>query len=79
MNRDRELEQTAPNPCYYSQEVIVVADDPLVAVGLLTETNVRMLGSSLRHVFPIPQDNKFDDLVRALDQVCSDAPPRERG
>jgi hypothetical protein len=45
------------------------ADDPFVAVGLLTETNIRMLGPSLRQVFPIPRDNKFDDLLRALDQA----------
>jgi hypothetical protein len=40
-----------------------------VAVGLLTETNIRMLGPSLRQVFPIPRDDKFDDLLRALDEA----------
>ena len=42
-------------------------DDPFVAVALLTETNIRMLGTSLRQVFPIPQDDKFAELVKALD------------
>jgi len=46
-----------------------VADDPFVAVGLLTETNIRMLGSSLRQVFPIPEDNQFDELLQALDEA----------
>jgi hypothetical protein len=46
-----------------------VADDPFVAVGLLTETNIRMLGPSLRQVFPIPRDDKFDDLLKALDEA----------
>lgn len=46
-----------------------MADDPFVAVGLLTETNVRMLGTSLRQVFPIPDDNKFEDLIKALDDA----------
>ena len=46
-----------------------MADDHFIAVGLLTETNIRMLGPSLRHVFPIPQDNKFDDLIKELDEV----------
>ncbi len=46
-----------------------MADDPFVAVGLLTETNIRMLGTSLRQVFPIPDDNKFEDLIQALDQA----------
>ena len=46
-----------------------MADDPFVAVGLLTETNIRMLGGSLRQVFPIPRDDKFDDLLKALDEA----------
>ena len=54
-----------------------MSDEPYVAIGLLTETNIRMLGPSLRQVFPIPRDNKFDDLVRQLDQACSE--PRTRG
>ena len=47
-----------------------------MAVGLLTETNIRMLGPSLRQVFPIPQDNKFDDLLKALDEARSSSSPR---
>jgi hypothetical protein len=54
-----------------------VADDPFVAIGLLTETNIRMLGPSLRHVFPIPLDNKFDALLRALDEAGIDRRPRD--
>jgi len=46
-------------------------EDPFVAVGLLTETNIRMLGTSLRQVFPIPEDRKFDDLLKALDERSS--------
>ena len=48
-------------------------DEPFVGIGLLTETNIRMLGTSLRQVFPIPQDDRFDDLIRALDQARDDA------
>lgn len=54
-----------------------MSDEPYVAIGLLTETNIRMLGPSLRQVFPIPRDTKFDDLVRQLDQACGE--PRTRG
>ena len=50
-------------------------EDPFVAVALLTETNIRMLGSSLKQVFPIPQDNKFDDLIRALDEARGETSP----
>ena len=53
-----------------------MAHDPFVAVGLLTETNVRMLGTSLRQVFPIPEDNKFDELLQALDEAVGEARQR---
>jgi len=46
-----------------------VEDEPFVGIGLLTETNIRMLGTSLRQVFPIPNDKKFDELIKALDQA----------
>ena len=58
-------EQSLANFCYP-----VVAKDPFIAVGLLTETNIRMLGPSLRQVFPIPRDQKFDELIEALDRAC---------
>ena len=60
-----------------SARYLVVANEPFVAVGLLTETNIRMLGPSLRQVFPIPRDDKFDDLLKALDQARSET--RQRG
>jgi len=46
-----------------------VDDEPFVGIGLLTETNIRMLGTSLRQVFPIPNDNRFEDLIKALDKT----------
>ena len=54
-----------------------MADDPFVAVGLLTETNIRMLGTSLRQVFPIPQDHKFDELLKALDDAVDHSRPSD--
>ena len=51
---------------------MTIDDEKIVAVGLLTETNVRMPGTSLKQVFPIPADNRFDELVRALDRACND-------
>ena len=41
----------------------------IVAIGLLTETHVRMLGSSLKKVFPVPDDGRFDALLEALDHL----------
>ena len=46
-------------------------DEPFVGIGLLTETNIRMLGTSLRQVFPIPHDSRFEDLIKALDTARS--------
>ena len=47
-------------------------DEPFVGIGLLTETNIRMLGTSLRQVFPIPRDNRFEDLLSALDRALDE-------
>lgn len=45
-------------------------DGKIVAVGLLTQTNLRMLGSSLKVVFRVDQDTaEFDELLLALDRV----------
>jgi len=45
-------------------------DDKIVAVGLLTQTNLRMLGSSLKRVFAVnDQDAEFDKLLQALDRM----------
>jgi hypothetical protein len=41
--------------------------EPIVAVGLLTQTQVDMLGPALKQVFPSPEDGPFDDLLAALD------------
>lgn len=50
--------------------------EPIVAIGLLTDTHVRMLGSSLKQVFPIADDNAFDDLLKALDDIGNSTGPR---
>jgi hypothetical protein len=44
-------------------------DEPIVAVGLLTRTNVNQLGSSLKKVFPIDETPCFQDLLRAIDEA----------
>lgn len=46
-----------------------MTNEPIVAVGLLTKMHLRMLGSSLKQVFPIDQDNTFDSLIAALDDA----------
>ena len=54
-----------------SKEAILAAEqEPVVAIGLLTQTHLNVLGSSLKQVFPIPDDNRFDDLLNALDNLA---------
>ena len=43
--------------------------EPVVAIGLLTQTHLDVLGTSLKQVFPIADDDRFDALLKALDEV----------
>jgi len=63
-NRQAVPAQSILNLCYS-----VVTNKPIVAAGLSTEINIRMLGTSLRRVFPLSHDHKFDDLIDALDHA----------
>ena len=47
--------------------------EPIIAIGLLTNTHVRMLGDSLKHVFPLADDDAFADLLKALDEIDLEA------
>jgi hypothetical protein len=50
-------------------------DGKIVAVGLLTQTNLSMLGSSLKIVFRVDQDTaEFDELLHALDRIGEQNP-----
>jgi hypothetical protein len=50
--------------------MVAMEDDKIVAVGLLTQTNLRMLGSSLKVVFAVDEDTaEFDELLQALDHL----------
>lgn len=54
-----------------------MTNEPIVAVGLLTKVHLRMLGASLKQVFPIGQDDTFDSLIAALDEAQR-GPPGDR-
>lgn len=41
----------------------------IVAVGLLTEEDVAVLGKGFKRLFPVPNDAAFDDLLAKLDSV----------
>ena len=42
---------------------------PIVAIGLLTQHELELLGLGLDRVFPIDAENAFEDLVRAIDEA----------
>lgn len=52
-----------------------MADDRIVAVGFLTEQDVRKLGARFHRLFPIADDDAFSDLVAELDRIEA-TPPR---
>ncbi|WP_294234836.1 hypothetical protein [uncultured Sphingomonas sp.] len=43
--------------------------DAIVAVGLLTQRDLDVLGSGFRRSFPVNEDTAFDDLLQALDSI----------
>lgn len=43
-------------------------EDKIVAVGLLTEKELRTYGRDLKEIYLLPRDGEFDDLLRRLEQ-----------
>jgi hypothetical protein len=46
-----------------------VSHDPIVAVGLLTTRDLDRLGSGFKRCFPVSDDGKFEDLLKAIDEA----------
>ncbi len=49
--------------------VWVLAQEHIVAVGLLTGRDLERLGSGFKRCFPVSDDSKFEDLLRAIDEA----------
>ena len=43
--------------------------DRIVAVGLLTSADLKLLGARFDRYFPVEHDDVFDDLLSQLDQL----------
>ena len=43
--------------------------DRIVAVGLLTEQDLTLLGPTFTRLWPVEEAPEFDDLVRAIDEA----------
>ena len=48
---------------------IMVSQEKIVAIGLLTQSDVDALGSTLKMVFPVDQKLMFIELIEALDSA----------
>jgi len=46
-----------------------LAQEHIVAVGLLTNRDLERLGSGFKRCFPVSDDSKFEDLLRAIDEA----------
>jgi hypothetical protein len=44
-------------------------DQPIVAVGLLTQHELELLGKGFDRAFPIDSENVFEELLRAIDEA----------
>ncbi len=51
------------------EDDVAANDDRVIAVGLLTQSDLDRLGQGFRRIFPIPDAGDFDDLIQALDQI----------
>lgn len=50
--------------------------DRIVAVGLLTQRDVEVLGAGFRRLYPVEDTAAFDDLLRQLDRSPRQQVPR---
>ena len=44
-------------------------NDRIVAVGLLTERDLAILGQGFRRAYPLNQGHDFDELLHAIDEA----------
>lgn len=54
-----------------------MAQERIVAVGLLTSRDLDRLGEGFKRCFPVSDDGKFEDLLRAIDEADSAGPLRQ--
>lgn len=46
-----------------------MADERIVAIGLLTLSDVERLGATFNRLWPVDQTTDFSDLLRAIDEA----------
>ena len=46
-----------------------MSEERIVAIGLLTESDLRMLGDTFTRLWPIDRSTDFSDLLLAIDEA----------
>ena len=46
-----------------------MADEPIVAIGLLTSSDLERLGATFTRLWPIDQTTDFSELLQAIDEA----------
>ena len=59
-------------------EGVSVAEERIIAVGLLTRRDVRLLGPTFDRLWPVEDAPDFDDLLRAIDDADRGRSMREK-
>lgn len=44
-------------------------DDKIVAISLLTAEELKNVGTGLKRLYPLPEDDDFDDLLQQIDRA----------
>ena len=52
--------------------------DEIVAIGLLTQSDIQRLGGSFSRLFPLPRDGAFEDLIKAIDKADRERKERSK-
>ncbi len=54
-------------------------DEPIISIGLLTESDLRKLGDQFKRHYPVENEDIFVDLIAALDRLPAVKPqPRSK-
>lgn len=54
---------------FCASKELVVSPERIVAVGLLTQSNIDLLGSALKKAYPVQDTPCFTDLIGAIDEA----------
>ena len=46
-----------------------MADEPIVAIGLLTSSDLERLGATFTRLWPVDQTTDYSELLRAIDEA----------